>query len=194
MVVFITHRLSLRLKPKNNRKLIKKIEIMDIKSLFEYTKFDKSINLYDLSTPSFIYDDNVPMKEFTVDEYHEMRIDLIFKSMYELEDNEINLYLKNIDVILYINNILNPLSIVRDSILIYPSKLEYLNKFRYELTQLEEDILTKKEMLSVPSKSTKADTNRKNYTENGYLVPPVVMDIPKSPVRINNGKFSVGGL
>ena len=48
MVVFITHRLSLRLKPKNNRKLIKKIEIMDIKSLFEYTKFDKSINLYDV--------------------------------------------------------------------------------------------------------------------------------------------------
>jgi hypothetical protein len=52
----------------------------------------------------------------------------------------------------------------------------------------------KRNKLSVPNKSTKKDTNREKYKENNYSLPPVVLSKPREPVRLENGKFSIGGL
>lgn len=166
---------------------------MNIKSIYEYTKFDSSIDLYDLSTPSFLFRNDLRLEEYTVKGENEMRIDLILQDMYKLEPNEVGLYLENIDVILYINNIDNPLNIKKGLILLYPS-IEDMEKFRYELSQLEEEKLSIKEKLVVPNKSTKKDPNRERFKANNYSLPPVVLDKPKPPVRISNGKFSIGGV
>lgn len=167
---------------------------MNVKSLEKYVLYDNSVGLYDLSIPTFIFRNDVPVKEFTVSSYNEMRIDLIFKEMYELDDNEVGLYLSDVDVILYINNIDNPINIVQDMVLYYPATLKDISSFRYERSNLDEDILQKKEKVSVPSKSTKIDPSRKNYLDNNYLLPPVVQQNTKPPVRIENGKFYIGGI
>lgn len=166
---------------------------MDIKSINEYTKFDTEIDLYDLSTPSFIYRSDISLNTYTVKREEEMRIDLIFKNMYGLEPNEVGIYLENIDVILYINNIDNPLNIKSGISILYPA-MEDLTKFRYDLNQLEESKYSKKEKIIFPNKSTKKDKNRESFKANKYSLPPVVLDEPRPPVRIKDGRFSVGGL
>jgi hypothetical protein len=48
--------------------------------------------------------------------------------------------------------------------------------------------------LSVPNKTTKIDKNRKKFTDDGFLLPPVVLDETKPPVRLENGNIVIGGL
>lgn len=166
---------------------------MDFKSINEYVKFDTDLDLYDLSTPSFIFRDDLTLNEYVVKSDNEMRIDLIFQDMYKLEPNEVGVYLESIDIILHINNIDNPLNIKSGLTLLYPL-LDDLSKFRYELSQLEEEKLSIREKLVVPNKSTRKDKDREKFKSSNYSLPPVVLETPRPPVRISNGRFSVGGL
>jgi len=172
---------------------------MDIKSINEFVRFDSQDNLYNLIEPTLIYIDDVPgvdvtYKSFLVEDYHEMRIDLLFRDMYQLEPNEVGIYLGNIDIICFINDIDNPINIVRGMLLRYPS-LEDFDKFRINV---DDDNFSKKEdvrsKLVVPNKSTKKDKSREKFKDSGYSLPPVVLEKPRPPVRIKNGRFSVGGL
>ena len=172
---------------------------MDIISINEFIRFDTDLDLYNLIEPTLIYLDDVPgidvsYKDFLVEEYHEMRIDLLFRDMYELEPNEVGVYLGNIDIICFINDIDNPLNIVRGMTLRYPS-LEDFDKFRISASGddfgKKEDVKSK---LVVPNKSTKKDKNRQMFKDNGFSLPPVVLNRPRPPVRLENGRFSVGGL
>lgn len=167
---------------------------MDIISINEYIKFDENLDLYNLIDPTMIYltEEVVNYKKFKVEKYHEMRIDLIFKDMYDLEANEVGVYLGNIDIILLVNDIDNPLNIKSGMVLRYPAISDF-DKFR-----LVNDTFDKKEniknRLLVPNKSTKKDKNREVFKENNYSLPPTILDRPKSPVRISDGKLSIGGL
>ena len=67
--------------------------------------------LFDLFEGYIIYRSDIPLLDFEVQDWEEMRIDLIFQRMYNLEPNEVNIYLAEIDVILFINQIDNPLNI-----------------------------------------------------------------------------------
>jgi hypothetical protein len=172
---------------------------MDIISINQFIRFNSDLELFDLFNPTLLYLDDVPgidvsFKTFLVEEHHEMRIDLLFRDMYELESNEVGIYLGNIDVLCFINDIDNPLNIVKGMSLRYPG-LEDFDKFR---TSSDSDEFSKKEdvksKLVVPNKSTRKDKSREKFKEAGYSLPPVVLDKPRPPVRIKNGKFSVGGL
>jgi hypothetical protein len=172
---------------------------MDIISINEFIRFDSDVDLYNLIEPTLVYIDDFPgidvvYKNFLVEKYHEMRIDLIFRDMYELEPNEVGVYLGNIDIICFINDIDNPINIVSGMTLRYP-RLEDFDKFRISS---DGDNFSKKEdlrsKLVVPNKSTKKDKSREKFKDAGYSLPPVVLEKPRPPVRIKNGRFSVGGL
>lgn len=172
---------------------------MDIISINEFIRFDDDLDLYDLFNPTLSYLDDVPgidvtYRKFLVEEYHEMRVDLLFRDMYDLEPNEVGVYLGNIDIICFINDIDNPLNIKRGMTLRYPD-IDDFPKFRFSEDQddfgKKEDVKSK---LVVPNKSTRKDKDRERFKEGGFSLPPVVLDKPKPPVRIKNGKFSVGGL
>ncbi len=122
-----------------------------------------------------------------------MRPDLLIRDMYDLSPNEVGLYLGNIDIILFINNIDNPLNIKKGMILSYPSSLEDFDKYRF----VEDPDVPKtsaKDRLVVPNKSTKKDKSREKFKENNFSLPPTILDKPRPPVRIENGRFSIGGL
>jgi hypothetical protein len=169
---------------------------MDIISINKFVRFNEREDLYNLFEPTFVYiiPSDVVYKNFTVEEYHEMRIDLIFRDMYDLEPNSVDAYIGNIDIICFVNDIDNPLNIKKGMVLRYPI-LEDLDKFRFEQ---DSDLLNKKNdvrsKLVFPNKSTRKDDNRQKFKDSGFLLPPTILAKPKPPVRIEGGVFSVGGL
>ena len=168
---------------------------MDIYSLNKQVKFDTTQNLYNLFQPTFIYNSSVTLQEYEVTMDDEMRIDLIFMNMYQYDISMLQYYLENIDVLLFINNIDNPLNIKAGMILRYPNPDDY-DRFRYDdkLETLSTDVTKQLATPNLPSKTTKVDPNRQAYLENDYSLPPVVLDTPREPVRIQDGRFSIGGL
>lgn len=151
---------------------------------------------YNLFHPSFNSQLPYAFDTFEVRQEHEMRIDLIFKEMYQIDvvGPEI---MNDIDVILHINGIMNPLNIKRGMILYYP---EYGNLQNYRLTDefvkdTSRNKNANKNILLVPNKGKTKDPAREAYKNNGYSAPPTAQAIPREPVRItSDGKFSIGGL
>lgn len=168
---------------------------MDIYSLYKQIKFDTNQNLYNLFQPTLTYNTNVPLQEYEVTREDEMRIDLIFLNMYQYDISFLEYYLEGIDVVLFINNIDNPLNIKAGMILRYPSPDDF-DRFRYndDLENLSTDVTRQLATPNLPNKATKIDPNRQSYIENDYSLSPVVLDVPREPVRIQDGRFSIGGL
>jgi hypothetical protein len=168
---------------------------MDMYSLYKQVKFDTTQNLYNLFDPTFRFDSTgIEMGSYTITREDEMRIDLIYQNMYQI--SSITMDYENIDVILYINNILNPLNLKQGMVLIYPQSLENISLFRYTPTSTvaSTDVIRQLGTLNVPNKTTRQDPSRQNFVESDYSLPPVVLDTPREPVRIENGMFSIGGL
>jgi len=168
---------------------------MDIYSLYKQVKFDTNQNLYNLFQPTLTYNTNVSLQEYEVTRDDEMRIDLIFMNMYQYDISMLQYYLEGIDVVLFINNIDNPLNIKAGMILRYPNPDDF-DRFRYsdDLENLSTDVTKQLATPNLPNKATKVDPNRQSYLENGYSLSPVVLDVPREPVRIEDGRFSIGGL
>ena len=117
-----------------------------------------------------------------------MRIDLVMMSIYD--DPYL---LKDLDVILYINDIDNPLNI-REGMLIYYPDIESLLSFRYYENNDETTSKSIRSQLGVLNKTTRKDENRKRFLEANYSLPPTVKRESKPAVTISNGNILVGGL
>lgn len=125
---------------------------------------------------------------YEVQQKQDMRIDLVILDMYENDYDR----LQDIDVILKINDINNPLNIYPGMKLYYPSA-GTLQEYRLERED-SKSTETKKAM-GIPNKSTKNDPNRKKYLDGEYSLPPTVRNTPVEPVRLTpDGQISVGGV
>ncbi len=158
---------------------------MNIKSL-EEAKYEDGF--YGIETPSFVYREDIMLFTYTVQKFEEMRIDLVMKSIYAESYNFMDL-----DVILYINGIDNPLNISEGDSILYPSQSELVEFRYYERGNFTENKKIS-EKLGIPNKTTRKDENRENFVNNGYSLPPVVLAESKQPVRITSDKIIIGGL
>lgn len=171
-------------------------EGFNIRSLYEQIKkIDTQGSLYDLFKSTIRNSvDTIKLAEYIVPIEEEMRIDLILKSIYELEYISIEDYYGDIDVLLTINNIDNPLNIKRGQVIKYPSLIE-LASFRItEEADLSAESNKALRAISVPSKKTRVDDSRKKYNKTGLALPPVANANPRDSVRMKNGKFNIGGI
>lgn len=169
---------------------------MDIYSLHNTIKFNTDTNEANLFEPILIYNTNIAQNTYTVTTDDEMRIDLILQNIYDLEANVVYSYLENIDILLRLNNIDNPLDIRAGMELIYP-EIGRFEDFRYSYANEDNPDTNVTKQLGVanlPNKQTKVDPARQQFVENDYSLSPVVLDTPREPVRIENGRFSIGGL
>lgn len=169
---------------------------MDIYSLQKQIKFNVKQNLFDLFEPTLFYRTDIPMGQYTVTIDEEMRPDLLMKNIYSIDYSLLDSFLEDIDVLLFINNIDNPLNIKSGMTIDYPLSIESFGSYRYSTndTSSSNDVL---QQLAVPNyvdKTTKSDPNRQDYIENNYSLSPVLMDSPKDAITIQNGVFSIGGL
>jgi hypothetical protein len=159
---------------------------MDIVSLLElkYNALSKKFNLY---YPQLAFSKE-GLATYIVQSGEEMRIDLVVMSIYD------NPYaLKDTDVILFLNGIDNPLNINVGDEIYYP-ELESLKSYRYYFdtaSRAGEDV---RKQLASPNKTAKPDPARRKFVENGYSLPPVVLDEAKPPVRLEGDKIVIGGL
>ncbi len=143
---------------------------------------------WDLSA-IFIKDVKSDLNSYTVQRGEDMRIDLVMKSIYD------DTYtFPDIDIILYINNIDNPLNIREGMVLLYPS-YESLEEYRY-YEQLRDTETSKsvKQSLGVLNKTTRIDEKRKKFVDADYSLPPVVLPESRPSVVIDNNKIKIGGL
>jgi hypothetical protein len=181
---------------------------MDIKSLLNLNKKSpdklrtveqkESGGLLNLFRPTIKYevgdDEEVIFDTYEVKPEDEMRIDLIFQKCYDLLPTDVGNYLENIDVLLALNNIDNPLNIQAGMIIKYP-ELGSFDSFRFE--EDEESKAKKKSLaqkLGKPNKKTKVDPSRKKFKENDFSLPPTVNPKPKAPVTVEGNKIKIGGL
>ena len=163
---------------------------MNIISL-ESLKYNVYTKLYNFNYPVLAYVDNdidKSLNKYVVQQGEEMRIDLVMMSIYD------DVYvLKSMDVLLFINNIDNPLNIMVGDIIYYPP-IESLDSYRYSFEPSSRAGENVRKALAVPNKTTKKDGNRRKFVENGYSLPPVVLDESKPPVRVEGDKIVIGGL
>lgn len=169
---------------------------MNIKSLHEGVRRSLSDGLYDLFPSTIKYDgaSDVEFSEYEVLEEDEMRIDLVFQKMYDFSPSLGDIYLGDIDIILKLNNIDNPLNIKKGMVLRYPNSGS-LEGFRF--TTDEETKSSKKSLvqkLATPNKQTRVDPKRKKYVDNDFSLPPTVNSTPKQPIIVEGNSFKIGGL
>ena len=159
---------------------------MNIKSLNDIRA--PRVGLVDLFVPVIIR--AYPLSnlgEYTVQKQEDMRIDLVMSSIYG-EDCD----LENVDIICFINNIDNPLNIFVGQKLYYPSPNEFDS---YRITTDSKKSSSKiKNRLAIPNKTNRKDNNRSKYIDSGYSLPPVVLNTPKAPVRLEDKSILVGGV
>lgn len=167
---------------------------MDIVSI-EETKYiinsEDGWDRYDISMPSFTKDDSVrSLSVYKVQKGEDMRIDLVLMSIYD------EYSLKDLDVILHINDIDNPLNIREGMELFYPpaDNDEPFSGFRYYAPN--EEVVSKsiKARLGVLNKTTRKDENRKKFLDSNYSLPPTVMRESRPSVTVSDGNIYVGGL
>lgn len=161
---------------------------MDITS-FKYLKYNTIDEKWNLFVPSILYTNN-NLSLYTVQSGEEMRIDLVVLSMY----NDNYKALDDIDIILRINNIDNPLNIIEGMELYYPPDISSLDSYRILYDDNSNIGKSIRDVLSKPNKTTKKDNNRKDFLENNYSLPPVVLEQSKSPIRLENGEIKIGGI
>jgi hypothetical protein len=141
--------------------------------------------------PNVGFNTNADLYDYTVQKYEEMRIDNVMLSIYP----DYNASLSDVDIILYINGIDNPLNIVEGMNIKYP-QYEMLGSFRIFLADTSKVGKNIRDVLSTaaPNKSTRKDNSRQKFVENNYLLPPVVLAKTRPPVRTGDGTILIGGM
>ena len=144
-------------------------------------------NKWDLNVPSFKMI-QPSLASYIVQRGEDMRIDLVMKSIYDDIYN-----FKDIDILLYINNIDNPLNIREGMILYYPDSSEFEGyRFYEEVSAAAKKSI--KQSLGVLNKTTRVDEKRKKFLDSDYSLPPVVLQESRPSVTMDDNKIKVGGL
>jgi hypothetical protein len=153
--------------------------------IYDIDKLKRNVNggLYDITQATFQYDNTVFLYEYIVQIGEEMRMDLVCESIYKIKNT------KYIDILCSINNIDNPLNVKLGQTIIYPDESE-INKFRYEDPSNNQDAI--KEAFTKPNKSTRQDSNRKQYLENNTSLPPTILDTPIDPFDLDGDNYIIG--
>ena len=145
-----------------------------------------------IGDPSFRSDNTVELEVYEVQKGEDMRIDLVIKSIYGEDSGD---YYKDCDIILYINNIDNPLNIREGMKLLYPPSSTF-DSFRYveDLTPARKRNVSVKERLGVLNKTTRKDEKRKKFLESNYSLPPTVLKESRPGVVVTANEILVGGI
>ena len=143
---------------------------------------------WDLSVPGINGINGSEVYSYTVQKDEDMRIDLVMKSIYEDSYS-----LSDIDIILYINDIDNPLNIREGMVLYYPG-LESLENYRFSEDEIIVDNKSVKQKLGVLNKTTRVDEKRKKFIDADYSLPPVVKQQSKPSVTYDSDNIKIGGI
>lgn len=153
---------------------------MDIQSLSNLKTLSLTLNseyteIYDLTKDSFRYS-NSELFITTVDDGNEMRLDLMSSILLGTSDD--------IDVLCFVNDIIDPLHIDSGVNIIYPNANE-VDGFR--VSESDGDNIRK--TISFNRNSKIVDKDRKSEVVN---LPPTVNNSDYLPIDVSNGTITIG--
>ena len=153
---------------------------MVIKDIDILKRLTSNLDLYDLNKLTFRFTfEGLSFGEYKVKKGEEMRIDLVCNSIYGNIDN--------VDILLNINNISNPLNIKEGSILRYPS-VDSISILRVKESRNN----SVQASLSSSNKASIQDSARQQYVEQNYSLPPNVMERPTEQTQILGNTIKIG--
>jgi len=117
-----------------------------------------------------------------------MRMDLVIKSIYDD-----SFYIKDLDIILHINDIDNPLNVREGMVIFYPH-VNSLDDYRHIEVESNGSNKSVKQLLGVPNKITRKDEKRKKFLDSDYSLPPVVMKESRPGVIVTSTDIMIGGV
>lgn len=136
-------------------------------------------DLYDLSQVTYQEITGFPVFYYIVESYEEMRMDLISNRLYQSTEY--------VDFLLRFNNIDNPLNIKEGDTIAY---IDEPNIEEYRVRP-EKSKVTQKALLNA-NKQTRKDSNRQSYVEEGYSLPPTLLETPVESVQVTNDSILIG--
>lgn len=151
---------------------------MILKDLDGLSRDENQENLYNLFSVTF-QSVNIGVKYVIVDKFEEMRIDQVAKRIYSST--------RNIDFLLNINSIDNPLNIMEGDIIVYVDESQ-IDLFK---SVIIEDKEVKNQLVNI-SKVRRTDGNRTKYVENNYQLAPTYLETPTNSVKIEGNKIIIG--
>jgi hypothetical protein len=150
------------------------MKLHDITSL---KRTEAQSNLYDLSEPTFNFT-STQYFERTILPEEEMRIDLVSYNLYGSVDYA--------DILLRVNDIVNPLNIKLGDVIIYPDAASLL-LFRVTPPTPSDE----RAALLNSSRANIRDPRRTQFLENNIRTAPTVLQVPQSPIQINNDNIVI---
>lgn len=153
---------------------------MEIQSLSNlkastFTLENEKVELYDLTKDSFRYN-NSELFITTIESGNDMRLDWISSVFLGTSDD--------IDVLCFLNDIVDALHVKNGDNIIYPSVNE-IDGFR--VSETDGDNIRK--VISYNRNSKRVDNDRKNDIVN---LPPTVNTSDYSPIDVSNGMITIG--
>jgi hypothetical protein len=143
---------------------------MNIHDLGVLRRDDRQQGLYNMFDRTYA-DPGLGTEQHVVMPDEEMRIDLICSRIYSTTDH--------VDLLLNMNNILNPLSIMAGDVLVYPTETN-LQRFKVTPPVPAES----RDSLLTPQRANIKDPRRQDFIENNYQLPPTMLPSPVSPVVV----------
>lgn len=142
----------------------------------ENLRKDSRTNLFDLSKAVFVFDETVPLFPYFVEREAEMRMDIISDNLYETTDY--------VAFLCRLNNIVNPLNIKENTLLVYPNRGDIL-RFKPEEVEFIEEV--KEAFLNI-NKNKRVDKNREKYlnSENDIILPPNFNQTNSSNIELDD--------
>lgn len=138
---------------------------------------DRQQGLYDMFVTTF-FNIRGGLEQHVVTPDEEMRIDLICYRIYQNTDQ--------MDLILNINGILNPLNIMAGDVLLYPT---VTNLDEYKATPATRPDQTG--AMIAPNRANARDPRRQGFIENNYQLPPTMLPSPVSPIVVGRNEIFI---
>lgn len=153
---------------------------MDFFDIRTIKKDKKQGGLFNFFTPTFLMLSSFEQEVLVVGKESEMRPDLICNELYKRVDQ--------IDFLMSLNDIDNPLNI-KENDLIYFTSYAAIDSFRIK----EAEVADTRDLLLNANKSTKKDPKRQKYVEEKFNLPPTILPVPRPPITIEGDDFIIGG-
>lgn len=150
---------------------------MNLHDISSLKRNESQGNLYDLSEPTFS-STTTRYYEKTILPEEDMRIDLVSFNLYGSVDY--------VDILLRINEIINPLNIRSGDTIIYP-EVNNLQIFRVTPPTPPAERAT----LLNGSRANIRDPRRQEFLDNNIRTAPTVLQVPQSPIQINNDSIVI---
>ena len=152
------------------------MKLYDLDKLIRDTKQD---NLYNFFDPTFKMNIGINLQQHVVAPEEEMRIDLVCNNIYNS--------IEQVDFLLDLNDIDNPLNIMEGDQILYAS-VTAIPEYRVKTI----DNNNARAQLLNANKSSRKDDNRKKYLDESYVLPPTFVETPEAPVKILNNQIVIG--